>query len=81
MSKITLTLLITCIMATLMLTGCKGSGGGASAWLGSSYAGGSDILGGDSPISSNASNPEPATIVLLGGGLAAYAFLRRRRLK
>ena len=65
----------------LVLTGCKGSGG-AAGFAGSIFAGGSSIIGGESVGDSGVGHtPEPATVALLGGGLAAYAFLKRKKKK
>lgn len=75
-----LKLLAFCIIAMLVLTGCKGSGGAAGGFGGSVFAGGSsgDIGygGGSTPV-----NPEPATMALFGTGLAGYAFLKRKKRK
>lgn len=80
-------LILTCIALTLLLTGCLGGGGGGS----SGSSGGSfdvaGLLGGDSDgggIFSGGGGvfehtPEPATVALLGGGLAVYAFLKRKK--
>lgn len=70
--------LLSCVIIVLMLAGCKGSGGGVSGFLGSTFAGGGSggDSGGGSPIGHS---PEPATVALLGGGFAAYAFLKRKK--
>ena len=77
------------IFALTLLAGCSGSGGGLS-WLGSTgetiFAGGggsgsdggNDGGGGSSALGHS---PEPATIALMGGGLAVLAFLSRRKRK
>jgi len=89
-----LLILTYCFMLSVAVAGCKGSGsaGGAGGFdIGDIYAGGGDIGGGDIgggggdiggggdlPINPN---PEPATVLLLGGGLAGYAFLHNRKKK
>ena len=52
-------------------TSGSGSGGGSSGGSGGSFTGG----GGSNPVA----NPEPSSLFLLGSGLAAVAFSRRRR--
>jgi len=50
--------------------------------LGGSPVGGDSILGGSgSNGGALPHNPEPATALLLSGGLAAYAFLQRKKKK
>lgn len=83
-----LALLSVCVVALFALTGCFGGGGGSSA-SGSSYGSGSSYAGGSGSTSSGSSggsttsalpsNPEPATLALLGSGLAAYALMMRKR--
>jgi|GEM_PF-3858014 len=90
-----LTLLALSFIAMFALAGCKTPGSGSDS-AGSSYGGNSsavvssysststtggagDVSGdtpGDVPI-----NPEPATVALLGGGLMAFAFLKRKKRK
>jgi len=71
-------------MATL-ITGCDGGGGGlASLGLGGLFGGGGGgggnhfLNGVHGPIGSQVI-PEPATMLLIGGGLIGAAFLRRRK--
>lgn len=68
-------ILICCVFAMMLLTGCLG-GGGDSSGSSSSYSSDSGDKSGDLPH-----NPEPATIALLGSGLVAYAFLRKKNKK
>lgn len=79
------------IALTMLLSGCLGGGGGSGSNGGSAGIGGADMAGlpgggvgaggnGGGGIDGNI-NPEPATVLLLGGGLAAYAFIKRRKLK
>ncbi|MDB4349544.1 PEP-CTERM sorting domain-containing protein [Omnitrophica bacterium] len=83
--KLRLAMIVLCMVSVFALAGCKGGGGG-----GGSYAGGGSSIGGDTSTGTTstvggtlptAHQPEPATIALLGGGLAAYALLRRRKRK
>ena len=75
-----------------LLSGCGGGGGGGlggiiSSFLGNSGNGGggnsdvADLLsGGGSGVETLATihNPEPTTMLLMGGGLAAMAFCKKR---
>ena len=81
-----LTIIAACIIAVVLLAGCGDSdnmAAGANSFDVSQLSDvnnpvnedGADDGNGDSdpgPI-----NPEPMTMLLLGGGLAAYAFLKR----
>jgi hypothetical protein len=76
-----LLILACCIMMMTLLTGCFGGGGGGSS-------GGGGILGDIAGIIDDGSgddpgglphSPEPVTIALIGGGLVAFAFLRRKK--
>ena len=70
--------LVGCVLVSIALSGCLGGGGGG----GSSSSGGSGGVtvaslpddGGDL-----GHNPEPVTLALFGGGLAAFAAMKRRR--
>jgi len=78
--KVRLALLAFCVIAMFALVGCKTSGS-SSGSAGSSYSSSNDAGEvGDAPINAM-HNPEPATIALLGGGLAAFAFFKRRKRK
>lgn len=69
--------------------GCNGGSGGGSASLGSLFAGGSpsgsstgstsgSVGSGGGDALASIQNPEPATMMLIGGGVAAMAYLRSR---
>ena len=70
------------IMA-MMLCGCNEEGSGLGSLFGSdsgmtgSGSGSGSGIGSVSPTV--ATNPEPATVLLLGGGLIAYVFMRRSK--
>ena len=93
MSGLRLTALAVCIIAVLTLSGCFGGGGGGSASTGSYYAGGGSYSGGSSSTGGGSSstgggstistvhNPEPATVVLFGSGLIAYALFKIKKRK
>ncbi len=78
-----LVMLLGCVIMITLLTGCFGGGGGSSSSGGSGGVG--DIAGlpggGDSGGGSLPYNPEPATIALLGSGLAAYALYHYKKNK
>ncbi len=72
-----LTAVMGCIIMMTLLTGCFGGGGSGSSSSGGGITiagGGGDLGGGSLPH-----NPEPATIALLGSGLAAYALYHYRK--
>jgi hypothetical protein len=74
---------VLCLLICVALTGCleqAGSSGGGGGIV-TALAGGGAGSGGSSIPAGLPHNPEPATLALLGGGLAAYAFLRNRRNK
>ncbi|MFH1594097.1 MAG: PEP-CTERM sorting domain-containing protein [Candidatus Omnitrophota bacterium] len=61
------------------ITGCSGGGSAFSNLFGS--GGGSDgtlYADGSGSTGAGGVNPEPATMALLGGGLAAFVFLKRK---
>ncbi len=66
-----------------LLTGCGGGGGGGSlASIGSLFAGvngGSGTLPGGEEAIATITNPEPASMLLLGGGMAAMAYFRNNK--
>jgi len=65
----------------IQVAGLPGSGSDTGI-LGGNPAGGDSILGGSgSDGGTLPNNPEPATALLLGSGLAAYAFLQRKKKK
>lgn len=74
------------VSAVILLTGCKISGSGSSDSSSLSRSSSSPTYEGspdvdtvqDAPIA-KAHNPEPATIMLLGGGLAGYLMLKRKK--
>jgi len=71
-----------------MLTGC-GSGGSGFLGLGSLFSGVGSILGGSGGGGSllsggsdglaSISNPEPATMILMGSGMAAMAYYKNKK--
>ena len=69
-----------------MLSGCKGGGGGSASFGGGS--GGFDVADAgfddgyyDTGDGGSDVNPEPTTMAMLGSGLLAYGFIRRKRKK
>ncbi|MCR4337395.1 MAG: PEP-CTERM sorting domain-containing protein [Candidatus Omnitrophica bacterium] len=75
------------VLALPMIYGCGGGGGGAISQLGSLFGGGSSsssLAGGSSGGSGFGSianihhNPEPATMLLMGSGLALMACYRKK---
>ena len=82
MKKIMLAL--SCVLIVFALTSCKNSGGGstgASNAAGANFADAGDIPGDDGPIGGGGHSPEPATLAMIGSGLTALYFLRRRKRK
>ncbi len=91
--KLKLLVLASCIVVTMLLTGCFKSGSGSGSGSGSSsstsgvsanYGGSGSGDSGSSSYSGSSStvlqhNPEPATIALVGTGLAAYLFMKTRK--
>jgi len=72
-----------------ILTGCQGASGFGAIGLGSLFAGFGGIggNGGSSALISSGgdlatiSNPEPASMLLMGSGMAAMAFFKSRKNK
>lgn len=73
-----------------IFTGCGGGGGLALLGLGSLFSGGSSVstFGGGTTLALLEAgsgsipvvhNPEPATMLLFGTGMAAMAYLRKKR--
>ena len=83
-------MIILCFISLFVFEGCKKDGGNTlsssnsymSGASGESYAvtgyGGSTFSGSDSPISGASHSPEPATLALIGTGLAGFAFLKKK---
>jgi len=80
------------LLLVVFLAGCGGSGSGGSVFSPPAGGGlGGDVLAGVTPdpsdpgdpgdpgIGNQMINPEPASMALLGGGLLAYGFLRRKK--
>ena len=82
--KYRLAILIACLLTISLLAGCKESGSSAS---GSFDSGSSSFVSGSGGLGSSGGSvpvghmPEPATVALLGSGLLAYAFIRRKMKK
>jgi len=83
---------IVCLVMLLALAGCNKGGGGDSfagygGMSGNSPAAGGGLSGGAASstgysgagTTSIPHNPEPATMLLMAGGLAGYALIRRKR--
>ncbi|MCA9408111.1 MAG: PEP-CTERM sorting domain-containing protein [Candidatus Omnitrophica bacterium] len=69
-----------------LLTGCNGGGGGSTSGLGGLFAsfGGGDGSGGPGVLGSagdlaSINNPEPASLLLMGSGMAALAYYKNRK--
>ena len=76
------------IVLALLAAGCEGGGSGsASSFGGSSFEGalGGVVVGGDGTLDlasvATVHSPEPGSLAVFGGGLAALALWRRRRSK
>jgi hypothetical protein len=69
-----------------ILSGCGSGGGGLAALgLGSLFGGGVSgglaLLGGGAGTIAHTHNPEPASMFLLGSGVAAMSFLKKKASK
>jgi len=69
-------LLVGCVLASIALSGCLGGGGGGGS---SSSGGGVTVASLPDDGGDLGHNPEPVTLALFGGGLAAFAAMKRRK--
>jgi predicted component of type VI protein secretion system len=81
--KNTLIVLAICLIAVVLLAGCKEGGSSASSSLDSTFDAAKidfDVIGNSSDNPNIPGHmPEPATVTLLGSGLLAYALFRKKR--
>ena len=80
--KSTIAVLTTCLIAMVLLAGCKEGGSSGNSAINSPFTD-SGVSGGSSSsdIGGTGHVPEPATMALLGSGLLAYALFRRNKRK
>lgn len=62
-----------------VISGCQGGGGGGLSFLGGGSGGDSGgFVGGGGDSIATIHNPEPATMLLMGSGLAAMAWYKSK---